>query len=122
MRMNWKMAIGFGLLLWVIMFAIASVFVAFNMIARTWVGILLIIVSGVAVFVLAGKARPASTAVALAYGLSWVIVGVALDAIITRRFNPGIFNEWSIWVGNLVVLLVPLLRVGKGTTAQQSNS
>lgn len=113
LHVNWKMAIGFGLLLWIIMFAVASVAVAFKVIANTGVHALFIVLGGVIAFVLAGKVRPTNVAAALAYGASWVVISVVLDAFITMRFNSGIFREWSIWVGNLVVLLIPLLRVTK---------
>jgi len=111
--MNWKKAIGFGVLLWVLMFVIVSAFIGFKVPESMWLNIGYAIISGVISFVLAGYAKPKSLGMALGYGVSWVVVGVILDAIVTMRFNPEIFMAWELWLGYGLVLLAPLLRVKK---------
>jgi hypothetical protein len=111
--MNWKKAIGFGVLLWVLMFVIVSIFIGFKVQESLWLEIGFAIISGVISFILAGYVKPKSYGLALAYGVSWFVIAVILDAIVTMRFNPAIFTSWSLWLGYLLVLLAPLLTVKK---------
>ena len=109
--MNWRKAIGFGAALWVIMFALVSALIAFKLYPSY--PILAAVLGGVVSYVLAGYAKPASNNEALSFGATWVVVGVALDWLITTRFSPAIFGMWTLWLGYGLVLLVPLLRVKK---------
>lgn len=111
--MNWKKAIGFGALLWVLMFVIVSALIGFKIQEFLWVEIGISIISGVISFILAGYVKPKSFGMALGYGASWLVVGVILDAIVTMRFNPAIFTSWMLWLGYGLVVLAPLLRVKK---------
>lgn len=111
--MNWKKAIGLGALLWVLMFVIISIFIGFKIYDIRWVKILGSIIAGVISFILAGYAKPQSAVKALGYGLSWVVIGVILDFIVTMRFNSAIFTSRILWLGYALVLLAPLLRVKK---------
>lgn len=111
--MNWKKAIGFGALLWVLMFVIISAFIGFKVPESVWLSVGFAIISGVISFVLAGYVKPKSYGMALSYGVSWLVVGVILDAIVTMRFNPAIFTAWTLWLGYGLAVLAPLLRVKK---------
>ena len=111
--MNWKRAITLGILLWILMFVIVSVFIGFKIYDFTITQVITIIISGIIAFVLAGRVRPKSAGTALGYGFCWVLVGVILDAVVTMRFNPAIFSMWPLWLGYALVFLVPLLRVKK---------
>lgn len=113
--MNWKKAIGFGLVLWILMFVIVSIFIAFDIHRFTWIQVITAVISGLISFILAGYAKPNKVSMALAYGGSWVVVGLILDAIVTMKFNPAIFSSWSLWLGYLLVLIAPLLKVKKTT-------
>jgi len=114
--MNWKKALGFGALLWVLMFVIVSALIGFKIQEFIWVEIGISIISGVISFILAGYVKPKSFGMALGYGASWLVVGVILDAIVTMRFNPAIFTSWMLWLGYGLVVLAPLLRVKKEPT------
>ena len=111
--MNWKKAIGFGILIWLIMFALVSATLGWY--DMLWFKIVLAIIAGIISLILAGYVKPSSMGKALAYGLVWVIIGVILDLIITMRFNGGIFSEWTLWLGYVLVLLAPALRVKKSS-------
>lgn len=111
--MNWKKAIGFGALLWVLMFVVVSALIGFKIQESLWLEIGIAIVSGGISFILAGYVKPKSFGMALGYGFSWLVVGVILDAIVTMRFDPAIFTSWSLWLGYGLVVLAPLLRVKK---------
>ncbi len=75
--------------------------------------VVIIILSGLLSFVAAKYVRPKKVSEALAYGLSWVVIGVILDLLVTRQFKADIFTSKALWVGYLLILLAPLLRVKK---------
>lgn len=111
--MDWKKAIGFGALLWLILFAVASLFVGFKVMETLWARVVIVVISGALAYVLAGKIKPTKAAVALQYSGVWVVTGLVLDAIITTRFAPAVFQDWSLWLGYALVLLIPLAQVKK---------
>lgn len=111
--MNWKKAIGLGILLWVLMFVIVSILIAFKLYEFRLVRILIAVIAGLISLFLAGMLKPGKVGLALAYGFIWVVIGVILDAIVTMRFNPAIFSAKTLWLGYLLILLAPLLKVKK---------
>jgi len=111
--MNWQKAVVYGLLFWIIMFVVVSIFVAFNIYTNAVMKVITAIIAGIISFVLAGYVKPSNVSVALSYGFSWVVIGVILDAAITMRFNNQIFLSKGLWLGYLLVLLAPLLKVKK---------
>lgn len=111
--MNWKKAISFGAVIWILMFVIVSVFIGFKIYGSVWMQIIAAIIAGAISYYLAGKIKPHSAKSALSYGLTWAMVGVILDAIVTTRFNPAIFASWSLWLGYILVLLAPTFQVKK---------
>lgn len=111
--MNWKKTIGFGALIWALMFVVVSVFVGFNIYQLVYVEIATVIIAGIIALILAANVKPKSAGSALGYGLVWVVVGVILDAAVSMRFNAAIFSSWSVWLGYLLILLAPLLKVKK---------
>ncbi len=111
--MNWKRAIGFGALLWGLMFIIVCIFIGFKVPESTWLNVGYAVVAGIISFILAGYVKPKSYGIALGYGISWLVVGVILDAIITMRFNPAIFTAWTLWLGYGLAIVAILLRVKK---------
>ena len=120
MNIDWKKAIGFGAVIWVLMFVIVSIFVAFNIYGNAVMKVVIAVIAGAISYFLAIKLKPADIKMALTYGVLWVIVGVILDAVITMRFNALIFSSKGLWLGYLLVLLAPLLTVKKGSGAPSS--
>ena len=112
--MDWKKAISLGVFIWILMFVIVSVFVAFKIYDSVAIKILTPIISGIIAFILAGKIKPTKTSQAVLYGLIWAIVNIILDALITKQFNPEIFTFWSLWIGYVLIILATLLRWRKG--------
>jgi hypothetical protein len=112
-NMNWKKAAIFGVFLWILMFVIVSVFVAFDIYKFGFMGVVTALIAGKISHTLAKKVKPDKASLALSYGLTWVIIGIILDTIVTTRFNSGIFSSWSLWLGYSLVLLAPLLIVKK---------
>lgn len=110
--MNLIKAITFGILIWVLMFAIVSAVLGFYQ-KFLWVKIAVAIVAGIIAFVLAGKAKPTNFAAALGYGFIWVLIGLILDYLITRNFNAQIFTLWSVWLGYGLIFIAPIFRIKK---------
>ncbi|MFH1112146.1 MAG: hypothetical protein V1712_03730 [Patescibacteria group bacterium] len=111
--MNWKKAIGFGLLLWIIMFVVISVFVGFDIYKYIWIQIVTALIAGIISYILTGKIKPSIFSLALSYGLVWVAIGLILDLVVTTRFNAAIFSSWTLWLGYILILVVPVLKVKK---------
>lgn len=111
--MDWKKTIGFGLMLWALMFVVVSVFIAFNIFDNSIAKVIIAVIAGAISYSLAKKLKPADIKTALTNSAIWVIVGVILDALISTRFNAMIFQSKGLWLGYLLVLLAPILVVKK---------
>lgn len=111
--MDFKKGIAYGLAVWILMFVVISIFVGFKIYDSTIMKIVGAIVGGIIVFVASGFIKPQSMGIALCYGITFVVVGLVLDLLITARFDSAVFVAWTIWLGYALVLLVPLTRVKK---------
>lgn len=100
-------AIGYGVVLWALMFAIVSALLPWY--EMTWMKVLLVIVSGVGAYLLAMFAKIEDKNQALLYGSIWLMVALVLEALITARFNPNIFNETELWIGYFLTMCAPIL-------------
>jgi len=109
--MDWKKAIGFGVLIWVVMCVIGYLLMNFDVYKFLWVKIILAVIAGVISLVLAGLVKPNKATLALGYGLIWVVIVIILDVVVTVRFNAEIFTAWPIWLTYALILLAPLLKV-----------
>ena len=105
--------ISYGALLWILMFVIISAFIGFKIQDSLFIMILGAVIGGIISFFLAKKLALPNIGMALSSGLIFVLVGVILDAIITVKFVPGIFMEWNLWLGNILIFLVPAIAVKK---------
>lgn len=115
--MDWKKTIGSGIMLWALMFVVVSVFIAFNIFGNSIAKVIIAIIAGAISYSLAKKLKPADIKAALTDGVVWVIVGVILDALVSIRFNPLIFQSKGLWLGYFLVLLAPILVVKKKSGA-----
>ena len=111
--MNWKKALGFGVLIWVVMFILISIFIAYNMTVGLLVNAVVTIVTLVVAYFLARNIAPSGSGIALKYGLVFAVVGIVLDYLISQKFAPGMFASVWYWVYYVLLLLVPLLAVKK---------
>ena len=116
MKLNWKKGIGFGVLLWIIVFVIICIFVAYKIPTESSLAqIIFILLSAIVVFILTGFVKPVNTLEAVKYGLVWVVAGIILDLLISQRFAPGMFSSVYYWIRYALVVVVPILRVKKST-------
>ena len=112
MNFNWYKAIGFGALIWAIMFALASAIVGFGVAVSVGWSLTLAVVIGVVTYLFAMNARSETAGQALGYGAVFTAVGVVLDLVISWQFVSGLFSMWTYYVGYALVLLAPLVEFG----------
>lgn len=107
---NWYKAIGFGVIIWLIMFAGVSAFVGFGF-TMTSIGWSLAVAAlvGILSYLFAISSNAENSGQAIAYGAIWVAIGMILDYLISRQFNSGIFSSWTYWLGAVLILFAPWL-------------
>lgn len=108
--MNFKKIIGFGILIWLIMFAVVSTVLPWYS-RFLWMQILVAIVAGIVSYILAGNIHISSIKAALGTSIIWIFIGLILDTLITMRFKSEIFYSWQLWLGYLLMAIAPFLRV-----------
>lgn len=104
--------VGFGAFIWVVAYIVATAFVAYSISEGLLMSSVMIVVVALAAFFVGRNVRVSSVGDMLKYSFGWVVVGLVLDAALTVPFTGwDIYMSWSLWVGYLAVLLVPLLSV-----------
>ena len=122
--MNWKKALGFGVLIWVIMFVVFSILVGYGLMTSEETGwglwsIVALIIMLLVTYVAARNIAPGNYGLALGYGVVFAVVGIILDYFISTKFVPNMFSAMSYWVSYIILALVPLSAVKK-TVVQNS--
>lgn len=110
MNFSWQKSILYGVGLWAVMFAVVSLFVGFDVAESLWTELAVMGVSTGLAYWFAHRIDVRSLGIALGYGVMWVGIGLALDLIISYRFNDEIFRSWQLWTGYALVLLAPMAR------------
>ncbi len=119
---NWPKAIGFGVLIWAIMYAVVWLSMAINIYDSVITKIILVLIAGVISYMFAANSKSMSTSQALGYGLMWVVVGVVLDLLITSQFYSTVFSMWEYWVGYALILIAPMFQVGMSEQERRVDS
>ena len=109
---NWFKAIGFGIVIWAIMFGLVWAAIGFGIFGSVLTQIALAILAGVASYFFAYGAKPEGIGTALGYGSVFAIVGIILDLIITQQLVAGLFHMWTYYLTYGVMLLAPSLQWG----------
>lgn len=115
-KFNWLKGISFGILIWLAAFVIGAILVAMGATLNVWWMLVLAVIAGALSYIFAGNANPRTTGQAFGYGLTWAVIGLALDLAITYRFSGTtvIASMWTYWFGYALVLMAPWLNVGAG--------
>ncbi|OGE75436.1 MAG: hypothetical protein A3C85_02975 [Candidatus Doudnabacteria bacterium RIFCSPHIGHO2_02_FULL_48_21] len=108
---NLTKALGFGVVIWFTMFALVSAMVGFNLFDSVLSQITVGIIGGIVAYGFASNARSPSQLQSFAYGGTWLAIGVILDAIVTSRFETGLFGSWTYWLGYGLILFAPWLQL-----------
>ncbi|MBI5138914.1 MAG: hypothetical protein HZA95_03920 [Candidatus Vogelbacteria bacterium] len=105
---NIKKAIGYGALLWLVMFAIISATLpSYN--SYWWMTPVMSVVGLMLAYVFSRYENPKSINAAFSYGATFVVVGLILDYLVSYQFVPGLFNDTIYWLSYLLILIAPEL-------------
>ena len=119
MKLNFKKILGYAVLLWIIMFVVASIFVGFNVGESLWAQIIMWIIVIIAVWILVGLTGAENVKTGLIIGIVFIVIGVILDLIVTVRFTGmELFSTWEIWASYGLTFIVSILR-GSTTKSQK---
>lgn len=119
--MNWKKALGFAVLVWIIMLALSSIFVAFGMSVKSVIfNMLIIIITVLLVYLSARFLAPSNYKVAIQYGLLFAVIGIVLDYFLTKKYTAGIFDSLFYWIDYILVVLAPLMAVKKTKISEEN--
>lgn len=119
MNFNWTKGVGYGVLIWAVMFVIGWILTALNVnfIDNTGIQVIMALIAGAVAFAFAADARPANAGQAFGYGIIWVAAGLILDTIITGQMQPLVFTRWAYWLGYALILLSPWFQLESHTHA-----
>lgn len=106
---NWTRGLGYGALIWLILFALTSALVGFEAMNTFNGQALTMSVAAILTYGLSYSIRPVDGYHAFGYGFLWAVVGILLDLVITFQFNPAVFSTWQYWVSYALVLFVPMV-------------
>jgi len=110
--MDYKKLVGFGVLIWLVAFAVASAFVAYNAIETLLAKVTVPVAVGIAAFFAGKNLKLKELKEAVKYSGAWVVIGVLLDIVFTVPFTGwGIFTQWNVWLSYLLVLAIPPLTI-----------
>ncbi len=116
---NWMKAIGFGIVIWAVLFALVWASMSMAVYGSIITKLVLVIVAASLAYSFTPDARFITTAQALGYGVSFVVVGVLLDLIVSRQFDSAIFSAWEYWLSYALILISPMFRSeGSGVLGQ----
>lgn len=113
-----KVGLGYGILIWLIMFLLVSALIGYNFYQDFWLSKFATpLVAGLLSLFFAFLIRPKDLESALTYGMVWLVVGIALDVFLTRTVTKDIFLNSSYWMGYALIALVPALATKHEKTA-----
>jgi len=101
-----------GIIIWVVAFMVASLFVAFNMADTVISQIVTSLAAIVAAYMLAKKTGITNKMEMLKHSFVWILVILILDYFVTTKFTGmEFFSDRTIWLAYALILLAPLLAV-----------
>jgi len=104
-----------GIIIWVVAFMVASLFVAFSMANTTIAQIVTGLAAIITAYMLAKKIGVTNKMEMLKHSFVWVVVILILDYFVTTKFTGmEFFSDWKTWLVYALILLVPLLAVKSG--------
>ena len=118
---DWAKGIGFGVLIWLIMFALMSALVGFGVeTTTTWLSVVIALIAGIISFLFAMGVKIESVGQAFLYGIFWAAIGVILDLIVTMQFtSTSLFGMWQYWLAYALVFVAPWIEY---TTNEDSST
>jgi len=101
-----------GIIIWVVAFMVASLFVAFSMANTAVAQIVTGLVAIITAYMLAKKIGVTNKMEMLKHSFVWVVVILILDYFVTTKFTGmEFFSDWKTWLLYALILIVPLFAV-----------
>jgi hypothetical protein len=119
-KFNWSKAVGFGVLIWIVMFVFVSLIISIGVYDYIISAVAVVLIAGIIAYMFSSNAKPISVSQAISYGLVWVITGIVLDLLITLKFNAEVFSHWEYWASYAFIFIAPMIniRLEKSKTSQ----
>ena len=110
--MKYLRLFGYGAIIWAVAFIVVSLFIGFKISSPILTQGLTTILVILTAFFLAKSLKITLKKEILKYAISWVLVGIILDALITTRFTGWVFfASWQMWLSYAILFMVPFLAV-----------
>ena len=108
--MNLRTLLGWGIVIYAILHVVWTALVV-NGLAGNFFARAVLLGTLVALAAIATRAlRFSSERDVLPYAIGWVVISAAMDAIVTVPTSGwGIYGDWNLWVGYILLLAVPLV-------------
>jgi hypothetical protein len=108
--MNWLKAIGYGIILFAVMFLIGSVAMFGLKLTGNAMSVVMIVVGIIVLWLLAQQYKVKNLNDGIQVGLVWLVVDALLEyLVIVQMFNKGnlSFYTWGVITGYILVIIVP---------------
>ena len=111
--MNWLKAVGYGVILFAVLFVVASILIfglGFKM-GEMPLSITMLVAAAAVIYLLAQQYKIGSLNEGIQVGLTWLVVDALLEYIvIVQILNKGSFSfyTWSVILGYTLALVVPI--------------
>lgn len=96
---------GYGAAIWAVLFVVISALVGFGVYGNSITKGIVVIGAGALAYWLAMRTDARDWGKAIIMGVSWVIISMVLDYLISTRFAPSLFSSRALWVGYALVLI-----------------
>lgn len=115
---NWSKALGFGVLIWVILFLLVWATIGMGIFSAVGTQIVLGIIAAVVTYLSAINAKASDIGPALGYGAVFAAIGIILDLIISQQLVSGLFGLWTYYLAYVLILFAPSIELGlRGSTS-----
>lgn len=110
--MNWGKAIGYGIVLYAIMFLLGSVLMFGPKLAGNVFGITMLIASIIVLWIASMMYKIPNLSIGVQVGIVWLVIEAVLDyVVLVQMFNKGSLSvySWSLLTGYVLIVVVPAL-------------
>ncbi len=114
-KYNLAQGVGLGVVIWGVVALFVTTAVNLGILASIWTQLGIVVLAWVTAYFLSFSAEFDNMVNAFEYGLTFVLIGMALDLIVTLQVYPSLFTSWMYWVGYVAVLSAPLFQIEKSS-------
>jgi hypothetical protein len=110
MNINWKKALGYGVLVYLVIYVVATAFIAYKINPQqdviAWT--ILVVVSIITGYFFSIRLGMQNYQEALEYGIVWAVIMIIFDLILTVPFTGfGFMTNWHFFTTLVLTILIP---------------